>query len=244
MKEINRIYRTEVIWKPERVAEDYDPEDSCPINLDFVLGCNNWRHGDRRRKIFCMLSAVIFILILVAAIIAYDSLSVSSVGSAFEMKRSISWNDGLQNEYTDIQHSFAFGNEDISSMHMTETIPLPIIIQDNIADVDEPRRDDDVTYFFHIPRTAGASVKDILGSCAGLTTASDVGARDGHRFDANLTVVLDELGSKYVNVDTSTVDGIARAKKLGLVESGLADVVVTQYLYAGATLFNPERRGR
>ena len=45
-------------------------------------------------------------------------------------------------------------------------------------------------------------------------------------------------------MDTSTVDGIARAKKLGLVESGLADVVVTQYLFAGATLFNPERRGR
>ena len=62
--------------------------------------------------------------------------------------------------------------------------------------------------------------------------------------DANLTVVRDELGSRYVNVDTSTVSGIARAKELGLVESGLADVVVTQYLYAGAALFNPRQRGR
>ena len=84
----------------------------------------------------------------------------------------------------------------------------------------------------------------ILGSCAGLTTASDVGARDGHAFDTNLTIVLDELGSRYVNVDTSTVDGIARAKKKGLIDSGLADVIVTQYLYAGSTLFNPYQRGR
>lgn len=83
-----------------------------------------------------------------------------------------------------------------------------------------------------------------MGSCAGLTTASDVGARDGHALDANLKVVTDELGSRYVNVDTSTVDGIKRAKRLGLIESELADVVVTQYLYAGATLFNPYQRGR
>lgn len=83
-----------------------------------------------------------------------------------------------------------------------------------------------------------------MGSCAGLVTASDVGARDGHALDANLTIVRDELGSRYVNVDTSTVNGIKRAKNLGLVESGLADVVVTQYLYAGATLFNPNKRGR
>ena len=47
-----------------------------------------------------------------------------------------------------------------------------------------------------------------------------------------------------MNVDTSTVDGIKRAKNLGLVGSGLADVIVTQYLYAGATLFNPYQRGR
>lgn len=71
-----------------------------------------------------------------------------------------------------------------------------------------------------------------------------MGARDGHAFDSNLTIVLDDLGSRYVNVDTSTVNGIKRAKSLGLVESGLADVIVTQYLYAGATLFNPKQRGR
>ncbi|KAL7488823.1 hypothetical protein ACHAW6_014421 [Cyclotella cf. meneghiniana] len=244
MNEINRIYRTEVIWKPERVTQDFDPEDSCPINLDFVFECIQWRHGDRRRKILFMVSAAAFVMMLAAVMITYDSFSVSSVGSEFERKRSITWNGGLHNEFSDIEQSFSMGNEDVSAIHPGETIPLPIIIHDNIADVDEPRRDEDVTYFFHIPRTAGASVKDILGSCAGLTTASDVGARDGHRFDANLTIVLDDLGSKYVNVDTSTVDGIARAKKLGLVESGLADVVVTQYLYAGATLFNPVRRGR
>jgi hypothetical protein len=108
-----------------------------------------------------MLCAAAFIFILAAVLIAYDSVSMVSVGSGFERKRSISWNGGLHNEFPDTQQSFAMGNEDISSLHPSETIPLPIIIHDNIADVDEPRRDEDVTYFFHIPRTAGASVKDV-----------------------------------------------------------------------------------
>lgn len=47
-----------------------------------------------------------------------------------------------------------------------------------------------------------------------------------------------------MNVDTSTHQGIARAKNLNLVSSGLADVVISPLLHEASTLFTPTRRGR
>lgn len=52
-----------------------------------------------------------------------------------------------------------------------------------------------------------------------------------------------ELG-RFVNVNTSYGDGIGEAKRLGLVTSGLADVIVSVDFRSAAALFDPERRGR
>lgn len=48
----------------------------------------------------------------------------------------------------------------------------------------------------------------------------------------------------YVNVDTSTHQGISRARKLDLAPSGLADVVISPLLHEASSLFTPARRGR
>ncbi len=48
----------------------------------------------------------------------------------------------------------------------------------------------------------------------------------------------------YVNVDTSTRQGIARAKRLNLISSGLADVVISPLLHEALSLFPPTHRGR
>jgi hypothetical protein len=48
----------------------------------------------------------------------------------------------------------------------------------------------------------------------------------------------------YVNVDTSTVEGIARARTLGLAASGLAGVVVSTLLHNAASLFTEDNQGR
>jgi hypothetical protein len=47
-----------------------------------------------------------------------------------------------------------------------------------------------------------------------------------------------------VNVDTSTHQGIAYAKSLNLVSSGLADVLISPLLHEASALFNLSRRGR
>jgi hypothetical protein len=158
MKENSRIYRTEVIWKPERI-EDEDPEDSCPIDCKVFMDwcgklCKSGPSNDRRKKTLIILCAAAF-AVLTAALGMANSLSGTPVDLVYESKRSISWNEDLQNEYSlDNMH-------EISLLHLKDTITLPDVIDDNIADVDEPRQDGDVTYFFHIPRTAGASVKDV-----------------------------------------------------------------------------------
>lgn len=46
-----------------------------------------------------------------------------------------------------------------------------------------------------------------------------------------------------MNVDTSTHQGIARAKNLNLVSSGLAHVVISPLLHEALTLFTPTQKG-
>jgi hypothetical protein len=76
-----------------------------------------------------------------------------------------------------------------------------------------------------------------------LVSASEVGTREGHDEDA-LLQVIDYKGGKYVNVDTTSIQGIERAKTLGLGPSGVADVVVSSYLQEGASIFDADHRGR
>lgn len=113
-----------------------------------------------------------------------------------------------------------------------------------LEDLETSLRNTDVPFYFHVPRSGGSTVKDILGSCIGIVQASDVGARNGRKHDKALEVIQEENGSHFVNVDTTTAEGIHRAKKLGLVPSGLADIIVTQHLHPAATLFSTEQKGR
>lgn len=51
-------------------------------------------------------------------------------------------------------------------------------------------------------------------------------------------------GSNFVNVDTTTIEGIERAKQMNLAGSELAEVIVIQHLYEAEKLFDPNHRGR
>ncbi len=47
-----------------------------------------------------------------------------------------------------------------------------------------------------------------------------------------------------MNVDTTHIPGLHKAKRLGLIESGLADVIVVRHLFEAESLFNARQRGR
>jgi hypothetical protein len=74
-----------------------------------------------------------------------------------------------------------------------------------------------------------------------LTLASDGGARDdGHGAD-NFLQVLWIDGKKHVNVDMTTPEGIGRAKNLGLIESKMADVIVSGEIYDIVSLLDAQQ---
>lgn len=115
-----------------------------------------------------------------------------------------------------------------------------------LADVsDLPlRKGSDIPFYWHVPRTGGGTMNDILGSCLRLTLAADAGGSEGHGQDETLNVLDFARQVSYVNVDTSSHQGIERAKKLNLAQSGLADVVISPLLHEAASLFTPTHKGR
>ena len=72
-------------------------------------------------------------------------------------------------------------------------------------------------------------------------------ARFGHADDSELEVFkpwstrgddsISKQNAKYINIDVTTNKGILKGKELGLVPSGLVDVIFTTYRKSGAYLF-------
>jgi hypothetical protein len=56
--------------------------------------------------------------------------------------------------------------------------------------------------------------------------------------------VVEINGYNYMNVDTSSPEGMDRAKQLGLASSSLVDVVVSGYVSSAHRVFTPTNRGR
>jgi len=101
----------------------------------------------------------------------------------------------------------------------------------------------DIPFFWHIPRTGGGTVHDIFGECLSLTLASDAGG-GGSAGQANELQIIGDSKIKYVNVDTSTPQGIERAKELDLAGSEKVDIIISTQFYHASTLFSPRNKGR
>jgi len=104
--------------------------------------------------------------------------------------------------------------------------------------------DNDVAFFWDVPLSGGNVVEDILGSCFKLVQASDVGKSKEDVHSGNSLQIVEVYGDEYVNIDTTTIDGINKAIRLDLAASGLADVVHSPYLREGGQLFHEPNKGR
>jgi len=106
----------------------------------------------------------------------------------------------------------------------------------------------DVPMFLDIPGAGGIGITDIMTECHRLHFATEMGITDGHADDQELAVVSPQINGQYVypvvNVDTTTIEGIARAQQMGFADSGLADVVMTHLLHEANELFTPTAKGR
>ena len=119
----------------------------------------------------------------------------------------------------------------------------------NLADINAPLEQiHEVPIFWHIPRSGGSNLKQIASFCYGLTLASEVGPSvDPEAATKNeLTTVVDaDSGTKFLNVDTTSPEGLERAKKLNVATYDGLDLITTPYIFmASDVLFNPLNRGR
>ena len=114
----------------------------------------------------------------------------------------------------------------------------------NFADVTSPMKSSDVAFFWHIPRSGGSTVKHITAECLGLTQASEVGTVGGHIEDDELVAVHHIEGGKFVNVDTSTIAGLERARLMNLTSFPKLHIITSPFLIKASELFNEEHNGR
>ena len=112
-------------------------------------------------------------------------------------------------------------------------VTVPSVIDKNIddwfhKDGSYSFNKDTVPFFFHVPMAGALIAVDNWGGCLGFTIASDVG-----RVEANESKLksIQVFGRSFINVDTTSVKGIARAKKLNLVPSGLPDVIISPLFF-------------
>jgi hypothetical protein len=86
-------------------------------------------------------------------------------------------------------------------------------------------------------------MKQALGSCLVLTISSVKGVRDGHQHDETIKGFTYN-NVKFVNVDTSSLPGIERARESGLASPGVTPVVFSSYFHAAVSIFDNSHRGR
>jgi len=147
------------------------------------------------------------------------------------------------NSLTKVVTSRALETETKNATSKKTIWPVPM---EGFRNVWDPPHDTDIPVFWHIAKSGGSSFKDIFGRCHRLTMASEVGTGEGHHKDTDLGayIIGDNPFNKFVNVDTTKIKGLERAKKMGLAKSGLADVIVTRHIFEVDSLFDKDHRGQ
>mmetsp|Transcript_4351 Transcript_4351/g.4808 ORF Transcript_4351/g.4808 Transcript_4351/m.4808 type:complete len:420 (+) Transcript_4351:8-1267(+) len=190
---------------------------------------NEGREWSKRSKLsfsFIVTLAMILSTVRIKSEVSSRLISVETVGQKMDY-----FGKGNESETEETIDIFNLTSKTENLIYLAEVTDFPV-------------KKTDVPFLFHVPRSGGNTVRDILGSCYKMTEASIMGKRKHHTDHDSLQIVHSEDGLSYVDVDTSTVEGIYRAKKLGLVEHGLANVIISQHIHPAAEMFNLEQQGR
>lgn len=144
-----------------------------------------------------------------------------------------------------------------SSLRQSRRARRDLVLDDHLADLTEPLLPNDggtrtdLPLYWHVAKSGGTTIKELVGTCYGLTLASEIGANLVGQGDSELRAVEargkinnDYMG-RHINVDVTTKGGIQRAASLHLAQSGLADVIVSPLLHdVAANILSRSHRGR
>jgi hypothetical protein len=132
-------------------------------------------------------------------------------------------------------------DEDEEDYKLMRKVVVPPELQ-FLASIYEPILPTDRAFLWHVPRSAAATIKSIASQCFGLLLATEMGASTASN---QITVITDLEGGNYLNVDTSSPDGIKHAKELNMANLPGLNFVSTSFFYdAAQNLFSDMHRGR
>jgi hypothetical protein len=117
---------------------------------------------------------------------------------------------------------------------------------DNLADLSNlynPRTD--TAYFWDVHFAGETIAESVFSKCHFLILACEHGLKQPEYNDEKLEVFETPNGALYVNVDSTTKQGIRRAKQLGLADARLAEVMTSPELHLFvSSIFNRSQKGR
>jgi len=114
---------------------------------------------------------------------------------------------------------------------------------DRLRDVvwDQPYRRSDTIVYWQTPKAGENIIPKMLSDCFQLTLATNT----GRSYDDENELRIHKIdGQSFVNVDTTTVDGIERAEELDLITSGMVDVMISPHVRKISDIFTWENQGR
>ena len=111
-----------------------------------------------------------------------------------------------------------------------------------------PRDEQDIPFFWVIPKSGTSSIKSILAKCLHLRMASSTKAIDYEEEakKGKIRVIDNESqqGGRFVNVDFGYLTGIHQAKQWKMASSGVVDVAVSSYLHEAVDTFTTSNSAR
>lgn len=122
-------------------------------------------------------------------------------------------------------------------------VPLALSDLADLSNLYNPKTD--TAYFWDIHFAGETIAESVFSKCHFLILACEHGLKQPEYNDEKLEVFESQSGALYVNVDTTTIQGIRRAKQLGLADARLAEVMTSPELHLFASsIFNRVQKGR
>ena len=110
-----------------------------------------------------------------------------------------------------------------------------------LSDPSEADKKKDTPLFWVVSKSGERQVRDVLLRCDGLTFASEYGTAE--QIAEDKLKVIDNGEFKYINVETFSPAGLARAQRLGLASSKMANVIVAPLFLESLQLFDESNHG-
>jgi hypothetical protein len=135
---------------------------------------------------------------------------------------------------------------------LDENNTISLWLRHNLADVfpQGECKESDVPFYWNIPESGGTTIQNLYW-CIGLTIANEIGGSTKFVYnnETKLVKFVPFHGEEWsiMNVDTSTKEGILRAKDLGMISSSnrQVDLVVSPHLrFAAKKLFDSNHKGK